>query len=288
MTQKKDNFIMLPKVDICFKGLMNNPKVRKGFIAALLQKDPETIRETELLPTVLRQDYPDEKLGILDVRVKMEDGTQLDMEMQVTYFEYWDARSIFYLSKMFTDQLKKGEPYENLKKCIHVSILDFTLFEDAECYRCITFCDRKTGKEYTDLLEIQVLELCKIPKELESETDIIKWMRFMNGKSRKEFEDMAKTDEYLDEACRELERMSADEQAKLEYEARERAIRDYNSQMSSALRRGREEGMKCGVERARQTMIIEMLGNGMSADEICRLAGATQEEIRKAKEVMEA
>ena len=48
MTQKKDNFIMLPKVDICFKGLMNNPKVRKGFIAALLQKDPETIRETEL------------------------------------------------------------------------------------------------------------------------------------------------------------------------------------------------------------------------------------------------
>ena len=229
MTQKKDNFIMLPKVDICFKGLMNNPKVRKGFIAALLQKDPETIRETELLPTVLRQDYPDEKLGILDVRVKMEDGTQLDMEMQVTYFEYWDARSIFYLSKMFTDQLKKGEPYENLKKCIHVSILDFTLFEDAECYRCITFCDRKTGKEYTDLLEIQVLELCKIPKELESETDIIRWMRFLNGKNRKEFEDMAKTDEYLDEACRELERMSADEQAKLEYEARERAIRDYNS-----------------------------------------------------------
>lgn len=77
MTQKKDNFIMLPKVDICFKGLMNNPKVRKGFIAALLQKAPETIRETELLPTVLRQDYPDEKLGILDVRVKMEDGKRV-------------------------------------------------------------------------------------------------------------------------------------------------------------------------------------------------------------------
>lgn len=280
MTQKKDNFIMLPKVDICFKGLMNNPKVRKGFIAALLQKDPETIKETQLLPTVLRQDYPDEKLGILDVRVKMEDGTQLDMEMQVTYFEYWDARSIFYLSKMFTDQLKKGEPYENLKKCIHVSILDFTLFEDDECYRCITFCDRKTGKVYTDLLEIQILELGKIPKELENETDIIRWMRFLNGKNRKEFEDMAKTDEYLDEACRELERMSADEQAKLEYEARERAIRDYNSQMNSALRRGREE--------ARQSMIIEMLGNGMSADEICRMAGATKEEIRKAKEAMES
>ena len=133
-------------------------------------------------------------------------------------------------------------------------------------------------------MEIQVLELCKIPKELESETDIIRWMRFLNGKNRKEFEDMAKTDEYLNEACRELERMSADEQAKLEYEARERAIRDYNSQMSSALRRGREEG----IQKARQSMIIEMLGNGMSADEICRMAGVTEEEIRKAKEAMES
>ena len=40
-----DNFIMLPTVDICFKGLMNNPKVRKGFIAALLNIDQKTIRE---------------------------------------------------------------------------------------------------------------------------------------------------------------------------------------------------------------------------------------------------
>ena len=81
-----DNFIMLPTVDFCFKGLMNNPKVRKGFIAALLKKDPETIRETVLLPTVLSQEYQDDKLGILDVRVLMEDKTQIDMEMQVAYF----------------------------------------------------------------------------------------------------------------------------------------------------------------------------------------------------------
>ena len=30
-----DNFIMLPTVDICFKNLMENPEVRRGFIAAL-------------------------------------------------------------------------------------------------------------------------------------------------------------------------------------------------------------------------------------------------------------
>ena len=39
-----------------------------------------------------------------------------------------------------------------------------------------------------------------------------------------------------------MKKLSADDRAKLEYEAREKAIRDYNSQMSSALRRGRKQG----------------------------------------------
>ena len=44
--RNSDNFIMLPTVDFCFKELMQNPKVRKGFIAAILGKSPGTIRRT--------------------------------------------------------------------------------------------------------------------------------------------------------------------------------------------------------------------------------------------------
>lgn len=75
------------------------------------------------------------------------------------------------------------------------------------------------------------LLLCKV-KEMETEEDIFHWMRFLGGKTREEFEDMAKKDEYIGLAYEELERMSADIQAKMEYEAREKAIRDYNSQMN--------------------------------------------------------
>lgn len=273
-----DKFIMLPTVDVCFKSLMNNPKVRKGFIAALLNVTPETIAETTLLPTALRQDYPDDKLGILDVRVLMEDRQQFDMEMQVAYFEYWDARILFYLSKIFTDQLKKGEPYENLKKCIHVSILDFIYFEDDDdCHRTICFCDEKTGKKYTDLMEIQILELRKLPKELKNDPDILNWMRFLGGKTRREFEAMAKKDEYIEEAYRELEKLSADEQAKLEYEAREKAIRDHNSQMNSALKRGMEKG--------KRSLIRTMLENGAEPDLIAKLTGLSLSEIKEAEEL---
>ncbi len=243
MTKTNDNFIMLPTVDFCFKELMNNEKVRRGFIAALLRKDPEKIRRTTLLPTELRREYADDKLGILDVRVLLENGAQIDMEMQVAYFENWDARAVFYLSKIFSDQLKKGEPYESLQQCIHVSILNFIHFKDDDrCCRRISFCDEETGKKYTDLMQIQILELKKLTAKAEYEETIISWMRFLSGKSREEFEAMARSDEYMEEAYDALKKLSADDRAKLEYEAREKAIRDYNSQMSSALRRGRKQG----------------------------------------------
>lgn len=277
-----NKFIMLPTVDICFKSLMNNPKVRKGFIAALLNVDPGTIAETTLLPTALRQDYPDDKLGILDVRTALKDGRQLDMEMQVAYFANWDARVLFYLCKIFTDQLKNGEPYENLKKCIHVSILDFIYFKnDEECYRTICFCDEKTGKKYTDLMEIQILELRKLPNELKNDSNILNWMRFLGGKTRREFEAMAKKDKYIDEAYKELEKLSADEQAKLEYEAREKAIRDYNSQMNSALKRGMEEGISQGEKQGKAELIRTMHQNGAEPELIARLTGLSLSEIQQ-------
>ena len=72
--RNNDNFIMLPTVDFCFKELMKNPKVRKGCIAALLRKDPKVIQRTTLIPTELRKESEDDKLGILDVLIEMEDG----------------------------------------------------------------------------------------------------------------------------------------------------------------------------------------------------------------------
>ena len=48
---KEQTFLMKPKVDFCFKELMEDVEVRKGFISALLNVKPEEITRTELLPT---------------------------------------------------------------------------------------------------------------------------------------------------------------------------------------------------------------------------------------------
>ena len=242
----RDDFLMSPTVDYCFKELLAYPEIRKGFVAAILNQEPEEIEETTLMPTILSKDTENGKYGILDVRVKMKSGAQMDLEMQVAPFKFWDNRVIFYLSKMYTDQIKEGQRYEDLKPCIHVSILNFNLFpEDRACFREIAFCDLTTKQKYTDLLEIYVVELKKLPPEQSEEPLIIKWMRFLAAGSREEFEKMAGEDNYINEAYEVLQKLSADERKRLEYEARQKAILDYNSQMNSS----REEGIRIGEER---------------------------------------
>ena len=249
----KDEFLMSPTVDFCFKELLAYPEIRKGFVAALLNMEPEEIQETILLPTVLSKETAEGKYGILDVRIGLKDGTQIDIEMQVITFEFWEKRVIFYLGKMYTEQLKSGDSYNKLKRCVHVSILNFVHFQDTTCFREIALCDLSTKEKYTDLLEIYMLELQKLPPETADEPAILKWMRFLSGKKKEDFEKMAEKDSYINEAYEVLKKLSADDQKRLEYEARQKAIRDYNSQMESSFEKGIQ------MERQRINKLYEKL-----------------------------
>lgn len=275
-----DNFIMLPTNDFCFKELMQNPKVRKGFIAGILGKTTDEIQETILLPTETQRDYADDKLSILDVRVLLEDGTQMDIEMQVEYFAFWDKRILFYLAKMYTGQLQRGDGYEKLKKCIHVGVLNFIQFPASEdCYHKINLCNSKTGEVYSDLFELHVLELPKLPKVLArmdrgeevSDESIIRWMEFFSGKTQEDFKAMAKLNEYMEEAVNTLFELSADEKKRLEYEAREKAIRDHNTQMNSAEQRGIELALK----------VLKLKAEGKSVEQIAKVCERSVEQVER-------
>lgn len=200
---EKEDFIMLPTVDFCFKELMQNENVRKGIIAAILNRRPDEIVNTELLPTILRKDSEDDK-----------------------------------------------------------------------CYRRISFCDVKTGKEYTDLMEMHILELPKLPPEQKSETDLVQWMRFLNGKRREDFEKMAKKNSCFEEAYKELDKLSADEKKRLEYEARQKAIRD------------RDILIKTGENRGRKEIILSMIEAGLPLEQIAEITKETQETIQELKKKM--
>lgn len=156
---KEQKFIMLPSVDFCFQELMEDEEVRRGFIGAFLRIPPEEILDMELLPKKLRKKYKEEKYGILDVRVRLREGEQLNIEMQSIAYDYWQERSLFYLGKMYVDQIHEGEDYDKLKKCIHVGILDFTLFEHERYYSCFHIWEDTIRDMYSDKFELSCQSL---------------------------------------------------------------------------------------------------------------------------------
>ena len=247
-------FIMKPKVDFCFKELMEEPEVRRGFISAVLGIRPEEIIQTTLLPTHLRKESQEGKLGILDVRVLLNGDIQINMEMQVAPFELWAERSLFYLGKMYIDQIKEGEDYDVLKKCIHIGILDFVMFqEDEEFYSRFHIWEDQRHRKYTDKLEVHILELPKLDRYRYPQTELLKWARFINAERKEDLEMIAKTDKFLGKAYEALTNLSADEKKRLEYEAREKAIRDHHHQMKSNWNAGHEQGLKQGIEQGEKS-----------------------------------
>lgn len=74
---------------------------------------------------------------------------------------------MFYLAKMYAEQISPGQDYDVLKKCVGISILDFELFcNQTGFYSCFHYQEDTHGFIYTDKLEFHVIELPKLPEGL--------------------------------------------------------------------------------------------------------------------------
>ncbi len=235
-----NTFLMKPKIDFAFKEIMNDEKARTGFLSAVLHLEPESIKSTRILNPYLRQTHEDDKLGILDVRVLMNDDTEIDTEIQLSELKVWADRSLFYAAKMYTDQIKPGQKYTVFKKCVSISILDFILFENQkDFYSCFHIMEDTHHFKYTDKMEFHVIELPKLPPELrENSSRVELWAKFINAEEMEEFDMIAQKDPYIKSAYDQLQIISQDEQKRMEYEAREKAIMDYNQGIYEAEQRG--------------------------------------------------
>ena len=258
--------LMKPKIDYAFKEIMMNEKARVGFLSAILKIDPAEIKETKVLNTNLRKIHENDKQGILDVRVLMNNNTEIDIEIQLSPLTVWADRSLFYLSKMYTEQIQSGQNYKVFKKCVSISILDFKLFQDTEeFYSRFHILEDTRHTLYTDKMEFHVLELPKLPKELkEDANDRLLWAKFISAESKEEFDMLASKNEYINSAYEQLQVISQDKQKQMEYTARQKAILDYNQGMLEAEQRGRQEGRQEGI----QALILDNLEEGVSKQRI--------------------
>lgn len=139
-----------------------------------------------------------------------------------------------------------------IMKRIHVSILDFKLFDDEEYYSRFHIWEDHRRLQYSDKFEIHVLELPKLEKYDYLETELLKWAWFFNATDKEELEMAAEGNEYTQKAYERLVELSTDEEKRMEYEARQKALRDYQHMMNSGWRQGYGKGKEAGVEAGRE------------------------------------
>lgn len=280
-----DEFLMKPKVDFAFKELMMDEKTRLGFLSTILKLDRGDIKETKILNPYLYKAHEDEKQGILDVRILMDSNTEIDIEIQLSPLSVWADRSLFYLAKMYTDQISRGQDYTAFKKCVGISILDFRLFqEDPEFYSCFHIREDTRPVLYTDKLEFHVLELPKLPRDLKEDSgDLLLWAKFINAEREEEFAMLAEKNPDIGSAYRQLQVISQDREKRLEYEAREKALRDYNQLIIEAEARGETNGEARGERKKAFSIARNMLELNVPVDIIHKSTGLSMEQIKNLK-----
>ena len=78
-------------------------------------------------------------------------------------------------------------------------------------------------------MEFHVIDLPKLPPKLKEDcTGLELWAKFINAERKEEFDMLAEKNIYIDSAYRRLQVISQDDEKRMEYEARQKAIRDYN------------------------------------------------------------
>ena len=293
----------------------------KDLLEAILEIE---IQKVEVKNPELPKDALDEKLSILDIKAQINEDTIIDIEMQVTNKYNIGERSSLYLSKLVAGQLSASQEYKKLKKAISINILNFNYFETNTYHNVAHMKFEETREDkYVDMgyereqqiatpkLEMHFIELPKfIKKNGETNTKLEKWLWLLAGKEEK-IKMAEKEDFELSKAIEELIRMILSETEEEVYEARQKAIWDYNSQMLAAKedgfeqgkeeglkvgkeeglqqgikegrKEGREEGKKEGREEEKINIVRKLLKKGMAIDEISEITGMTKEEIEKEK-----
>lgn len=226
------------KSDYAFKELFSRENIRKQFLSDMLDIPFENIQSVALVNTNLWVRYKKHKQGILDVLMQLGDGAKINVEMQVRRLMHWKKRQFFYLAKMYTEDLKAGEDYGKLRKCVSIAILDFDLTGDEGCHSVYRMRNRD-GREFSDVWEIHIVEL---GKELQGSGAAEDWIRLFNAQREEDLEMIRVKNVGMMEAIEALREMSLSKAMRYRREVNLKLRRDRKAEDDYIRHCGREEG----------------------------------------------
>ena len=270
--------------DYAFKklfGTAENKDIMIEFLSLVTQLrkndfDDVHIENSEYIP----QFYND-KIGRLDIKIRLNDGRKIDVEMQNSYFDYYPKRSIFYCSKLIHEHFMSGFQYTQLKKCIAINVLNSPFKLSRKIHSVYQIRESEEQTLLDELLEIHFLDLTKLRKE--NLTSLEKWLMFIKTDNKEERRMLAQGNPVMTKANKVMDIFYLDEQERKRYEAAWEYESDRLSMISESERKGLERGLAEGEaqgshQKALETAkILKQLGD--SVKKIMQATGLSKQEV---------
>lgn len=278
-----------PKIDLVFKKLFGTEKninLLKSLVNSILPKD-EQVTTLELKNPYNPSDYLSGKISYLDIKATDEKGKWYDIEIQVAPYDFFGMRLLFYWAKLYSSQLKSGQTYDDLRKTIVISLINFNYFIDKEeqerFHRRIGLTDLDTKEIYeqTNGLELIFVELKKFKKELpDVHTALERWITFLNKAHEYSKDNLPKeiaTDE-IKKAMEELEVMYFNDIEQEHYESQQRRYLDENA-LEKQEQRKIQNAFNDGVDTIKIEIAVDMINNNEPIETIVKYTKLTKEQI---------
>ena len=280
--------------DYVFKRIFareENNSMLKDFLEAILNIH---INKVEVKNPELTPNMADEKLGILDLKLDIDNERVVDVEMQVSNEHNIKERSSTYLSKLAAEQLKAKQNYKELKKIITINILKYNYlernsyhsiarmkYEDTKPIEFVDMGYKKEEEEATNTFEMHFIELPKFKeKNPDCNTKLEQWL-WMIDESKEKVKMSAKENEEINKTLKELNKLSKDPEEVAKYEEREWSIMRYDVEMKTNRELGEKEGEKRGRENEKKAVIKNLHKLNIPIEKIAVAVELTEKEVEE-------
>ena len=294
--EKEVQSLLNPKIDYVFKrifGHAGNEDITKSLLSSIIKDEISDI--TVDCNTITEKDLLDDKVGILDIKAKLNNNINCNIEMQVVDKKNIEKRLMFYWSKIYTMSIKSGDDYNQLEKGIVILFTDFNLEKLRGINKFITKWNLREEENpkiiLTDVLEIYIIELSKgeellknMSKKEQSKNSFNTWLQFINNPEA--IVDMENKE--VKKAKEVLEEISQNEHERYRAELRQKYIMDQKAVeeagFDKGLAAGIQQGIKQGIKQNQIEIAKKLLKKDTKLEEIIELTDLTKDEIISIKD----
>ncbi len=229
-----------PKMDFVFKNIFGSekhPNILISFLNATL-KPKDLITEVEIKNTDLNKGYIEDKFSRLDVKAITSNNEIINIEIQLKNEYNMIKRSLYYWSKLYSEQLNEGEDYSLLKRTICINILNFKYLKTRMFHSVYRMKEIHTNEELSDIQEIHFIEIPKLEDGSDEKDMLVAWIEFLKNPESEKVRSLEMSVDEIREAKDELIKMSNDDTQRELYEMRAKTLRDKISALNEAERKG--------------------------------------------------